>query len=85
MFRRKNFCTFAPGKDKGFEFYRKIFELGPPNLQVPRCPCSHKLLKFNLASNESEVLHGFLNKRPTPRPSTKSFLIFGHILVLKVS
>ena len=25
----ENFPTFAVGKDKGFEFYRKIFELGP--------------------------------------------------------
>ena len=32
----ENFWTFAAGKDKGFEFYRKIFELGPPTLQVPR-------------------------------------------------
>ena len=23
----ENFRTFAPGKDKGFEFYRKTFEL----------------------------------------------------------
>ena len=28
MFRRENFQTFAVGKDKGFKFYRKIFELG---------------------------------------------------------
>ena len=27
----------------------------------------------------------FVYKKPSSRPSTKSFLIFGHILVLKVS
>ena len=28
-------------------------------------------------------LHVFFNKKPRSRPSTKSFLIFGHILALK--
>ena len=32
------FRAFAVGKGKSFEFYRKIFELGPRNLQVPRRP-----------------------------------------------
>ena len=32
----KNFQTSAVGKVKGLEFYRKIFELGLPTLQVPR-------------------------------------------------
>ena len=35
----KHFRTFAVGKGKGFEFYRKIFELSPPNLQMPRRSC----------------------------------------------
>ena len=26
----ENFLNFAVGKDEGFEFCRKIFELGPP-------------------------------------------------------
>ena len=30
----ENFHTLAVGKDKGFELYRKIFELGPPILQM---------------------------------------------------
>ena len=30
MFCQKIFLTFAVGTDKGFEFYRKIFELSPP-------------------------------------------------------
>ena len=30
-----NFWTFAVSKDKGFEFYQKINELGSPTLQVP--------------------------------------------------
>ena len=34
----ENFCTFAVGKDKGFQFYRKIIELGRLTLQVPRRP-----------------------------------------------
>ena len=32
----ENFRTFGVGKDKGFEFYRKIFELGPTALHLPR-------------------------------------------------
>ena len=35
-----NARTFAVGKDNGLEFYRKIFGLGPPTLQIPRRPCS---------------------------------------------
>ena len=35
----ERFRTFAIGKDKDFEFYQKIFELGPSNLHVPRRPC----------------------------------------------
>ena len=31
----ENVRTFAVGKGRGFEFYRKIIELGPPTLQVP--------------------------------------------------
>ena len=31
----EDFRTFAVGKDKGFEFYRKIHELAPPLLD--RC------------------------------------------------
>ena len=34
----ENFCSFAVGKDKVSEFYKKIFELGPPTLQLPRRP-----------------------------------------------
>ena len=30
----ENFQTSCVGKDKGFEFNWKIFELGPPTLQV---------------------------------------------------
>ena len=30
---------FGVGKDKGFEFYRKVFELGSPTLHVLRRPC----------------------------------------------
>ena len=30
-------------------------------------------------------IHVFVSTKPSSRPSTKSFLIFGHILVLKVS
>ena len=30
----ENFWTLAVGKDKGFEFYRKIFELARPTLQA---------------------------------------------------
>ena len=33
----EKFRTFAVGKDKGLEFYRKIFELAPLALQVSRC------------------------------------------------
>ena len=33
-----NFRTYAVDKDRGLEFYRKIIELGPPTLQVPRRP-----------------------------------------------
>ena len=29
--------TFTVDKDNGFEVYWKIFELGPPTLQVPWC------------------------------------------------
>ena len=35
----ENFRIFAVGIEKSFEFYRKIFHLGPPTLQVPRRPC----------------------------------------------
>ena len=35
---------FAVGKDKDFQFNRKIIELGPPTLQVPRRPCTDTLL-----------------------------------------
>ena len=35
----ERFRTFAIGKDKDFEFYQKIFELGPSNVHVPRRPC----------------------------------------------
>ena len=43
----ENFRTSAVGKDKGFEFYRKIFELAPPLLH--RChdaPDSGQILCF---------------------------------------
>ena len=30
-------------------------------------------------------VHAFFYNKPSSRPSTKSFLLFGHILVLKVS
>ena len=42
--------TFAVGKDKGFEIYREIFELGPPTLlyststMVRSCPMHHSTL-----------------------------------------
>ena len=35
----ENFSSFAVGIGKGFEFYWKISELDPPNLQVPQHPC----------------------------------------------
>ena len=31
----EKFWIFAVGKDKGFEFYRTIFELRPPTQQMP--------------------------------------------------
>ena len=34
----ENFWILAVSKDKGFEFYRNIIELGPPTLQVSRRP-----------------------------------------------
>ena len=34
----ENFLTSAVGKDKSLKYYRKIIELGPPTLQVPRPP-----------------------------------------------
>ena len=34
------FPTLAVGKDKGFELYQKIFELGSPTLQVQQCFCN---------------------------------------------
>ena len=34
----ENFQTYAVSKDKGFEAYLKIIELGSPILQVPRHP-----------------------------------------------
>ena len=40
--RRNFFQTFAVSKIKGFEFYRKIIELGPAALQVPRHSCAAK-------------------------------------------
>ena len=42
MFRRQIF-TFAVDKEKGVEFYREIFELGLPTLEVPRRPCTQFL------------------------------------------
>ena len=32
------FRTFAVSKDKGFEFYQKIIEFGPPNLRYHDAP-----------------------------------------------
>ena len=32
--------SLVVGKDKSFEFYRKIIELGPPTPQVQRYPCA---------------------------------------------
>ena len=44
-------------------------------------------LAFSLANFKLAFIPAtrFLYKKPSSRPSTKSFLIFGHILVLKVS
>ena len=38
----ENFRTLAAGENKGFEFYRKIIELGPPTLQLPRRPSNQE-------------------------------------------
>ena len=35
----EKFWTFAVGENKGFKFYRKVFELVPPTLQVPQGLC----------------------------------------------
>ena len=40
----ESFRNFALGKDKDFEFYQKIFELGPPTLQVPQQLCCQQNL-----------------------------------------
>ena len=42
----ENFCTFSVGKDKSFELYQKIFELGPPTIQVPQCPLLLDIFKI---------------------------------------
>ena len=34
----ENFWIFVAIKDKGFEVYWKIIELGPPTQQVPQAP-----------------------------------------------
>ena len=44
-----------------------------------------KYTKANVHGLLRTVAHAFSNKRPSSQPSTKRFLIFGHILVLKVS
>ena len=50
-----NVRTFAVCKDKGFEFYRKIFELGPPTLQVSR-----HLFWYGSWTHESSHKHTYL-------------------------
>ena len=35
----ENFRTFAVGREKGFELYQKIIELGPAARQVPQRLC----------------------------------------------
>ena len=42
----ENFRTFAICKDKGFELYWKVIELGPPTLQEPRPPLLKNMLLF---------------------------------------
>ena len=56
------FRTFAVGKDTGFEFYRKIFELGPPTLLVPRRPCPYIFVTFTHECTYDLIL-------PPPSPS----------------
>ena len=43
----ENFRTSAVGRDDGFEFYRKIFEVRPPALQVLRRSCKDYNFTFS--------------------------------------
>ena len=62
----ENFRTFAIRKDKGFEFYRKIIELGPPILQVPQRPCYYWYLsavsRFNCNCFISSCLFWYFSR-----------------------
>ena len=58
----ENFRMFAVSKDKGFEFYRKIIELGtlPPTLQVPRCSCTDVMNTDFFAITTVEFSHIYI-------------------------
>ena len=79
--------TFAVSIDKGFEFYRKISELGSPTLQVPRrpekgtimfyCYCFHlaELLlrnSFDSVSIRSDIFGATFNSTPLQCRSTST-------------